>query len=102
MLIHPMVERLRGLGLTAMAEAFIEMQSSSAADDLPREDWLGLLLDREVTNRENKRLDRRLHHARLRQNAVIEDADCVRRVGSTVACFRSSPPAAGSAKVSMC
>jgi DNA replication protein DnaC len=75
MLIHPMVERLHGLGLTAMADAFLEMQSSSAADDLPREDWLGLLLDREVTSRENKRLDRRLRHARLRQNAVIEDAD---------------------------
>jgi DNA replication protein DnaC len=58
-----------------MADAFIEMQSSSAADDLPCEDWLGLLLDREVTSRENKRLDRRLRHARLRQNAVIEDAD---------------------------
>ena len=75
MLIHPMVERLRGLGLTAMADAFIEMQSSSAADDLSREDWLGLLLDREATSRENKRLGRRLRQARLRQNAVIEDAD---------------------------
>ena len=49
MLIHPMVERLRGLGLTAMADAFIEMQNASAADDLSREDWLGLLLEREAT-----------------------------------------------------
>jgi DNA replication protein DnaC len=75
MLIHPMVERLRGLGLTAMADAFIEMKNTSAADDLSREDWLGLLLDREATSRENKRLDRRLRHARLRQSAVIEDTD---------------------------
>ena len=75
MLIHPMVERLRGLGLTAMADAFIEMQNASAADDLSREDWLGLLLEREATNRENKRLGRRLRHARLRQGAVIEDTD---------------------------
>jgi DNA replication protein DnaC len=75
MLIHPMVERLRGLGLTAMADAFTEMQRNSAADDLSREDWLGLLVDREATARENKRLGRRLTHARLRQNAVIEDAD---------------------------
>jgi DNA replication protein DnaC len=28
-----------------------------------------------MTSRENKRLDRRLRHARLRQNAVIEDTD---------------------------
>ena len=58
MLIHPMAERLRGLGLTAMADAFIEMQNNSTADDLSREDWLGLLLDREATSRENKRLGR--------------------------------------------
>jgi DNA replication protein DnaC len=75
MLIHPMVERLRGLGLTAMADAFTEMQHSAAVDDLSREDWLGLLIDREATVRENKRLGRRLTHARLRQNAVVEDAD---------------------------
>ena len=49
MLTHPMVERLRGLGLTAMADAFIEMQKNSVADDLSREDWLGLLIDRETT-----------------------------------------------------
>ncbi len=75
MLIHPMVERLRGLGLAAMADAFTEMQRSPAADDLSREDWLGLLIDREATARESKRLQRRLSQARLRQSAVIEDAD---------------------------
>lgn len=75
MLIHPMVERLRGLGLTAMADAFIDLRNQSAADDLSREDWLGLLIDREVTARDNKRLGRRLSVARLRQNAVVEDTD---------------------------
>lgn len=75
MLIHPIVERLRGLGLTAMADAFTEMQKNSLADDLSREDWLGLLIDRETTSRENKRLSRRLRHAKLRQSAVIEDID---------------------------
>ena len=75
MLIHPMAERLRGLGLAAMADAFLDMHNQSAADDLSREDWLGLLIDREVTARENKRLGRRLNLARLRQNAVVEDAD---------------------------
>src|ERR1700709_810321 len=75
MLIHPMAERLRGLGLVAMADAFLDMPNQSAADDLSREDWLGLLIDREVTARDNKRLGRRLNLARLRQNAVVEDAD---------------------------
>ena len=75
MLIHPMLERLRGLGLGAMAEAFRELQHNAAGAELSREDWLGLLIDREVSARENKRLDRRLRFARLRQSAVIEDTD---------------------------
>jgi hypothetical protein len=58
-----------------MADAFLDMHNQSAADDLSREDWLGLLIDREVTARDNKRLGRRLSLARLRQNAVVEDAD---------------------------
>ena len=47
MLTHPLAERLRGLGMAAMADAFLEMQNNSTAADLAREDWLGLLLDRE-------------------------------------------------------
>ena len=75
MLNHPTVERLRGLGLSAMADAFTELQNTPEAADLPREDWLGLLVDREATSRDNKRLSRRLRDAKLRQAAVIEDTD---------------------------
>ncbi len=75
MLIHPMADRMRGLGLAAMADAFLEMQSTAVADEISREDWLGLLLDREATHRENKRLGHRLRQARLRHSAVIEDTD---------------------------
>ena len=75
MLTHPTVERLRALGLAAMADAFVELQNMPEAADLPREDWLGLLIDREATSRENRRLARRLRDAKLRQAAVIEDTD---------------------------
>jgi DNA replication protein DnaC len=75
MLIHPTVEQLRALGLAAMADAFIELQNAPDAAELTREDWLGLLVDREATSRENKRLARRLREARLRQSAVVEDVD---------------------------
>ena len=75
MLVHPLAERLRALGLSAMADTFLQMQLDPAATDLSREDWLGLLLEREVTARDNKRLGRRLSQARLRQNAVVEDTD---------------------------
>jgi DNA replication protein DnaC len=75
MLIHPTVERLRALGLSAMADAFIEMHNAPEAAELTREDWLGLLVDREATSRENKRLARRLREAKLRQTAVVEDVN---------------------------
>jgi hypothetical protein len=87
MLIHPTVERLRALGLTAMADAFIELQNAPDAGELSREDWLGLLVDREATSRENKRLARRLRQARLRQSAVVEDVDFRARRGLDRALF---------------
>lgn len=75
MLIHPTVERLRALGLSAMADAFIELQNAPDAAEPTREDWLGLLVDREATSRENKRLARRLRDAKLRQAAIVEDVN---------------------------
>ena len=39
MLIHPTVERLRALGLAAMADAFIELQNAPDTAELTREDW---------------------------------------------------------------
>jgi len=75
MLIHPTAERLRDLGLPAMAEAFTELQNTPETADLPREDWLGLLVNREATSRDNKRLARRLRDAKLRQAAAVEDTD---------------------------
>ena len=36
MLIHPLAERLRAVGMAAMAEAFLEMQSQAAATELTR------------------------------------------------------------------
>ena len=41
MLIHPMAERLRSLGLAAMADAFLDMCNQSAADDLRARTGLG-------------------------------------------------------------
>lgn len=75
MLIHPTVERLRALGLSAMADALLELQNSPEAAELPHADWLGVLIDREASARDNRRLARRLQVAKLRQAAVIENVD---------------------------
>jgi len=44
-------------------------------EKLSFEERLGLLIDREVTERENRRLKARLRKAKLRQNACVEDID---------------------------
>jgi DNA replication protein DnaC len=75
MLVHPTLEHLRALGLSGMADAFIELDNTPDAAGLSHQDWLGLLVDREATSRENKRLARRLREARLRQSATVEDVD---------------------------
>src|SRR6266436_5242937 len=75
MLIHPTAERLRSLGLAAMADTLIEMQNNPQAAEMPHADWLGLLIDREATFRDNRRLTRRLTAAKLRQTATIENID---------------------------
>jgi DNA replication protein DnaC len=75
MLIHPTVERLRALSLTAMADTLIELQNNPQAAEMPHADWLGLLIDHEMTFRDNRRLSRRLAAAKLRQAATVEDVD---------------------------
>ena len=75
MLIHPTVERLRSIGSHAMADALVELQNNPQAAELPHADWLGLLVDREIAYRDNRRLTRRLHVAKLRQAAVVENVD---------------------------
>jgi DNA replication protein DnaC len=76
MLIHPTVERLRALGLAAMADALVELQNAPDAAELSREGWLGLLVDREATSRENKRLGPPAARRSIRQSAAVEDVDC--------------------------
>src|ERR1700750_3500583 len=75
MLPHPMLDQLSQLGLSGMAQAFAELEASDETTTLTHADWLGLLVDRELTHRRDKRLAARLRHARLRHNAVVEDVD---------------------------
>src|SRR6201984_3447993 len=74
-LTHPMLNQLSQLGLSGMAQAFAELEASDETAALSHTDWPGLLLDREVTHRRDKRLAARLRYARLRQPASIEDID---------------------------
>ena len=75
MLTHPILDQLAQLGLTGMAQAFAELEASGDGATLTHADWLGLLVDREITHRRDKRLAARLRYARLRHNAIVEDVD---------------------------
>ena len=75
MLKHPTLDQLHALGLHGMAKAFDEITASGEADDLGPLEWLGLLLDREASWRQDKRFAARLRVAKLRQQACVEDID---------------------------
>jgi len=75
MLTNPTTEKLRALKLHGMAKSLEEQKVSRDYDDLSFEERLGLLVDRELTEQENRRLVSRLKKARLRQQASMEDID---------------------------
>lgn len=88
MLTQPTVERLHTLGLVGMAQALAE-QLQSDSDELTFLERLGLLVDREQTERENRRLKARLAQAHLRQTATVEDVNLKLPRGLEKALFRS-------------
>ena len=75
MLGHPTIERLRELGLVGMAHALEDQRREPDVAQLSFEDRLAMLVDREVLERDNKRLKARLRFAGLRQSAAPEDVD---------------------------
>jgi DNA replication protein DnaC len=75
MLINATLDKPQALSLGGMARAFEEQLGSAGYAELSFEERLGLLVDREEQDRENRRLARRLKAARLRSDAVIEDLD---------------------------
>ena len=76
MLIHPTLDQLRSLRLEGMAKALQEQLDAEGLDTWSFEDRLALLIDRESTHRDQRRLALRLRKAKLRhRNACIEDLD---------------------------
>lgn len=81
MLNHQTIEGLYALKLPAMAAGLTEQATSATYGGLSFEERLGLLVDRELTERENRRLERYRKSAKLRSDAVIQDVDFRRRRG---------------------
>jgi len=75
MLNHPTLDKLEALRFNGMVKALTEQMALPDIEELSFEERLGLLVDREMTEREDRRLKTRLRQAKLRQSACVEDID---------------------------
>jgi DNA replication protein DnaC len=75
MLNHPTLDKLEALRFSGMVKALTEQMAVPDIEELSFEERLGLLADREMTEREDRRLKTRLRQAKLRQSACVEDID---------------------------
>lgn len=75
MLHHPTLDKLSTLRLNGMHKALQEQLALPGIEHLSFEERLGLLVDRELTEREDRRLQIRLRQAKLKHSACLEDLD---------------------------
>lgn len=75
MLTQDTLRKLNEMKLFGMAKGFENQLAGTTAGPLSFEERFGLLVDQEITWRENRRLQRLLQLAKLRENACVEDID---------------------------
>ena len=75
MLAHPTLDHLHALGLHGLAKGFKELEHKPEVRSLDHAEWLGLLLEYELTLRRQKQFETRAGVARLRHPASIEDVN---------------------------
>jgi DNA replication protein DnaC len=81
MLSLPTEDKLRSLKLYGMLKGFQEQRSSENSNQLSFEERLGLLIDQESMERDNRQLVIRLRNAHLRQEACVENIDYAQHRG---------------------
>jgi DNA replication protein DnaC len=75
MLMTETYSRLKELRLFGMIRALEEQQGMTEALSLSFEERIGMTVDREVMDRQNRRSKRRIHDAKLKETAMIEGID---------------------------
>jgi DNA replication protein DnaC len=73
--MEPTFEKLYALNLNGMADAFKEQLKQPAINDLSFEERFALLVDRQWSWKEDRRLQRLLNNAKLKINGCVEDID---------------------------
>jgi DNA replication protein DnaC len=74
-MLHQTIEKLSQMKLHTMATALQEQLEKPALSGLSFEDRFAMIVDREWTSREDRKLTRRLKAARLKTQATVEDID---------------------------
>lgn len=76
MLTEPTIEKLKALKLYAMITAWIAQRAEPSMNDLHFDERLALIVEAETLARDNKRLTKLLHDAKLRiPSACMEDVE---------------------------
>ena len=75
MITEQTIEKMNALKLFGMRDAFQEQMELSTYASLSFEERLGMLVDREWTDRENRKLERRMKVAKLKIHATMEEID---------------------------
>ena len=88
MLQHPTIDRLHELGLTGMARSLRDLAANPESRALDHVEWLGILLEHEMTLRQQKRFEARARTAKLRHLVSVEDVDYRATRGLDRALFR--------------
>jgi len=101
LLTHPMLDQLSQLGLPGMAQAFTELEASGDAATLSHVDWLGLLLDREVTHRHESAWLPACAMPGYASTPSSRTSITAPRAASIVPCSRGSPTANGSTRTTI-
>jgi hypothetical protein len=99
MLTHPTLDQLRALKLDGMAPAFVDLEAQEEVRNLTHAEWLALLLDREVANRNTRRFQTRLRRRHFGphrpQRLPLElDGPSMRKIKAAEAAEPPAPPAA--------
>jgi DNA replication protein DnaC len=75
MLFEPTIQKMQAMKLQGMVEALEEQRRSATTGEMPFEDRLAMLIERQWLWKENRALSTRLRSAKLRQPACLEDID---------------------------
>ncbi len=76
MLIEETIQKMLDLKMAGMAKATRELLEASPSHQLAFEDKLGIIIDREWSDRDNRRVERRLKEARLTAQASLDAVEC--------------------------